>query len=227
MCSQVFQRMEHYFPEIKSPQVFSFSSGLLLIENPVIWQRQDNRLFIDTSSFLGKKNPAYKGIPEYLTNVLDKEFLSSKTAGALATALYAYDPKERTFLDKMIYEGKILSIKKALLPNTPDRKLLEYNTKQWDWAEQNEAGMYNYFVEKNYIYSVDPALDSRFLQFGPFSKFYTETDNETSPSVGKYIGFKICQKFLNEHPEVSLKDFLKMPAQEIFNQAKYKPKDIS
>lgn len=129
------------------------------------------------------------------------------------------------FIDELIYNGKIMTLQDAFLPDFPDYLKMNYTQKQYDWAKENEVNIWNFFVENNLVFSDDIRLNERFIKPGPFSKFYTEIDNESSPQVGIFEGWQICRKFFQEKPEIKLLDFLKLNAQEIFNQSKYKPKN--
>ena len=100
---------------------------------------------------------------------------------------------------------------------------MNYSETQQGWAEANEANIWNYFVENNMVFSDDPKLYERFLSVAPFSKFYTEIDQKSSPRVGSFIGWRICKAFYAQKPETKLSDFLRMNATEIFNQSNYKP----
>ena len=73
------------------------------------------------------------------------------------------------------------------------------------------------------VFSDDPQLARRFVEPGPFSKFYTQIDNESSPQIGIFIGWQICRAFYEKHPDTKLEDFMKMNATEIFNESGYKP----
>ena len=75
---------------------------------------------------------------------------------------------------------------------------MNYTPKQYDWAKENEVNIWNFFVENNLIFSDDIRLSERFIKPAPFSKFYTEIDNESSPQIGIFIGWEICKKFFND-----------------------------
>jgi hypothetical protein len=76
---------------------------------------------------------------------------------------------------------------------------MNYTQKQYEWATGNEANIWNYFVESNLIFGDDPRLGERFISPGPFSKFYTEIDNESSPQIGIFTGWQICKAYLKEN----------------------------
>ena len=68
--------------------------------------------------------------------------------------------------------------RQAFLPDFPDYLKMNYTQKQYEWAIANEANIWNFFVENNLVFSDDTRLGERFIKPGPFSKFYTEIDND-------------------------------------------------
>ncbi|MDO5616319.1 MAG: gliding motility protein GldB, partial [Cruoricaptor ignavus] len=105
----------------------------------------------------------------------------------------------------------------------PEDLKIGYTPQQYDWAKTNEANIWNYFVENDLLFSDDARLQERFIAPGPFSKFYTQIDNESSPQIAIFTGWQICKSFYAKHPKTPLQDFMKMSAEEIFNKAGYKP----
>jgi uncharacterized protein YjaZ len=125
----------------------------------------------------------------------------------------------------MVYQGKVMILQDAFLPTTPNYLKINYTQQQYQWAEANEANIWNYFVENNTIFGEDHRLEERFIAPGPFSKFYTEIDNKSSPQVGIFIGWQICKKYFLKNPTTKLNDFLTTDATTILNQSEYKPKN--
>lgn len=222
----LFSHIKTYFPSFKSPKVFLYSTAAYYdsIINPVFYKAEENYLFIDISAFLGYKNSAYEGLDYYIQKSMNPENLISKVSLNFAENMVSAKLEQQKFLDKLIYNGKIQILQDAFLPDTPDYLKLNYTKEQEAWNVANEANIWNYFVENDLVFSSDPRLAERFITPGPFSKFYTEIDNESSPQVGIWIGWQICKKYLAQHPDVKLKEFLAKPASEIFEQTDYKPK---
>ena len=126
-----------------------------------------------------------------------------------------------TFLDKIIYYGKILYYKDFTL-DTEDRLKIGYSKDKMKWATENEYFVWTYFVEKNILFSPDNNLINRFINDAPFSRFYLEIDNESSEKIGKYIGWQIVKSYMNNN-YVSLTELLKTSPSNIYNKSKYKP----
>ncbi len=223
--ADLFAHVQHYFPQFKNPKVYLFSSSLQMAEEPILYQPQENLLFIDITGFMGENNTNYKGVVEnYFQKSMNPQNIVPKVSLAFAQNAVRIDGDQQKFIDELIYSGKIMMLQDAFLPETPEYLKLNYTQKQYDWAIQNEANVWNYFVESNLLFSSDARLVGRFIAPGPFSKFYTEIDNESSPQIGVFTGYKICKKYFAENPETKLLDFLKMSGTDIFNKSDYKPK---
>ncbi|WBV58407.1 gliding motility protein GldB [Chryseobacterium daecheongense] len=219
----LFSHIRHYFPKFKSPKVYLFSSALQMIQDPVFYDEKGNLLFIDITGFMGDKNPNYKGLELYFQKSMNPNNIVPKVSRMFAENIVPFSTDHQKFIDQLIYNGKVMILQDAFLPDTPDYLKMNYTKQQYEWAVSNEGNIWNYFVENNLLFGDDHRLEERFISPGPFSKFYTDIDNESSPQIGIYTGWQICKKYLKEKPEVKLTDFLKMDATEIFNQSGYKP----
>ena len=222
--TDLFSHIKYYFPEFKTPQVYLFSSVLSGIMEPIFYRDDVNMLFIDITGFMGENNPNYKGLEQYFQTSMNPQNIVPKVSEVFANYFVQPNLNHQKFIDELIYNGKIMTLQDAFLPDFPDYLKMHYSQKQYEWAKQNEVNIWNYFVENNLIFSDDLRLKERFINPGPFSKFYTEIDNESSPRVGIFTGWQITRKFFQQNPETKLTDFLKMNAQDIFNQSNYKPK---
>lgn len=220
----LFSHIRFYFPSFKSPKVFLFSSALQMVQDPIFYDAKGNQLFIDMTGFMGDGNPNYKGLEMYFQKSMNPNNIVPKVAQIFAEGFVKESPDHQKFIDMMILNGKIMILKDAFLPTYPDYLKMNYTQKQYEWAVSNEANIWNYFVENNIIFGDDHRLEDRFIAPGPFSKFYTEIDNESSPQIAIFTGWQICKEYLKQKPETKLQDFLGLDATVIFNQSGYKPK---
>jgi hypothetical protein len=124
----------------------------------------------------------------------------------------------------MIDAGKELYLKDLLIPDYTDAEKIGYTPKQLQFCQENEAYIWENFVQNKYLYSTDSKLPNRFINMAPFSKFYLEIDNETPGRIGQWVGWQIIRSFVENNEEVTPKDLLAMEAHRIFEQSKYKPK---
>ena len=223
--ADLFSHIKNYFPEFKEPKVYLYSSALQGVMDPIFYHAKENMLFIDVTAFMGENNPNYKGLEQYFQKSMNPKNILPKVSEIFAEYFVQPNGNSQKFIDQIVYYGKLMILQDAFIPAEPDALKMNYTPEQYEWAKANETNVWNYFVENNLVFSDDQRLGERFINPAPFSKFYTEIDNESSPQIGIFIGWQICRKFYQKKPETKLADFLKMNAQEIFNQSNYKPKE--
>jgi hypothetical protein len=221
---ELFSHINYYFPQFKSPKVYLFSSALQMVQDPIFYDSKGNLLFIDITGFMGDGNANYKGLELYFQKSMNPQNIVPKVSQIFAENIVTESSDHQKFIDQLVLNGKIMILQDAFLPNFPDYLKMNYTKKQYDWAVNNEANVWNYFVESNLIFGDDHRLQERFISPGPFSKFYTEIDNESSPQIGIFTGWQICKEYFKQKPDTKLTDFLKMDTTKIFNESGYKPK---
>ncbi len=214
----LFRHVKYYFPGFEPPRIITLYSD---------WDYTKRAYYTDTvaylflDNFLGSNNRIYNGIPLYIRQTMTPQHLAPALAEEIAVARTPF-PKTRDFLSKMIYYGKILYLQKAFLPKVPDSILMGYSAKKWNWARENEHNVWLYFLDNKLLFDTHPQLNARFLDLAPFSKFYTEVDNESAGMIGRYIGWQIVREYM-KHTNANIPEMLQTPAQEIFRKSKYKP----
>lgn len=224
----LFKHIKYYYPQFKSPTVYLYSSFTSDYLNPITYIPQNNYLLIATDCFLGFDNKYYNmmNIDKYIQRTMSMEYFSSKTAKEIikGMAIVPRETNSQSFVSQMIYQGKILVLEDAFLPEVKDCYKIGYTQDQINWAKTNEYEIWSFFIESNYVFSDDISLSDRFLSLAPFSKFYTEVDSQSPGRIGCWTGWQICRKYLLENPQVNLQDFIKNPNHEqIFAKSKYKP----
>jgi len=181
----------------------------------------DTLLLIGLDNYLGSNHHFYDGLPLFIREDLTNRNIMSDIAEQFAINLI---PRIEfyTFLDKIIYYGKILYYKDLSL-DIEDRIKIGYSEEKIKWAEQNEYFVWTYFVENDILFSPDNNLINQFINDAPFSRFYLEIDNVSSEMIGKYIGWQIVKSYMNNN-NVSLTQMIKNTPSDIYNNSKYKPK---
>ncbi|HAT66024.1 MAG TPA: gliding motility lipoprotein GldB [Flavobacteriaceae bacterium] len=215
----LFQHIKYYFPDFSTPLVFTTTSDVDYRTKVIA---NDQFLIIEFDTYLGENHFFYEGISKYISKTMKPSQIIPDVASAYAKK-YISVPTQRSFLEQMIYYGKELYLKDLWLPNVPDADKMGYTEDEMIWAVENEVEVWRYFIENELLYSTDVKLLQRFITPAPFSKFNLEIDNESPGMIGRYIGWKIVQSYMEENP-VSLQQLMNKRAEEIFNDSKYKPK---
>jgi len=182
----------------------------------------DTLLLLGLDNYLGPNHPFYEGIPIYIKEDLGTENILPDIAEQFA---YTLIPRHQfyTFLDKIIYHGKILAYKDFSLNKFNDRLKIGYSKNKMKWAKDNEYFVWTYFIENDILFNPSNNLNSRFISDAPFSVFYLEIDQESSEMVGRYIGWQIVKSYLKNN-DVTLAEMLRTEPIEIYNNSRYKPK---
>ncbi len=218
--THLFQHITYYFPNLPIPRVVTLTNN---VDYQLKTVYTDSLLLISLDTFLGSKNPLYEGIPLYVKKELDPVYLPGQIVDKFGS-YYLPQPEDRTFLAQLIYYGKKLYLQDLLLPHLEDYLKIGYTPSELDWAVDNELFIWQYFVEKQLLYTTHPEFQQRFLDPAPFSKFYLEIDQESPGGIGRWVGWQIVKSFAAQNPERSIQHVLQTPALELFNQSKYKPK---
>ena len=185
---------------------------------------KDTIVIIGLDNYLGTKNHLYKGIPKYLSKRFDKKYLSTDLAESFAKLSVPPLKGNETFVEKLVYYGKIEWIKQLLVPGKQQHELLRYNKAELNWCEENEFNVWNYFVQKDLLFSKSKALNYRFFKPAPFSKFYLELDNQTPGEIGKWVGLRIVQSYAKSHSDMSVQRIINQSdLMTFFHHSRYKP----
>ncbi len=217
--TQLFQHLKYYFPEFKIPRVITVTSNVDYRNKAIV---TDSIVLISLDTYLGENHKFYDGIQEYL----NQNFRASQITPDLAKEYakkYSYQTSKKSLLDEMVYYGKLLYFKDAVLPNIADAEKIGYTQKQLDWSIANESEVWRYFIDRELLYSTDSKLPGRFINSAPFSKFYLELDGQSPGRIGQYLGWQIVRAYMRNN-DVSLSKMLITNADDIFKQSKFKPR---
>ena len=216
--TDLFKHIKYYYPNFKSPKIITLLTNVDY-ESKVIYA--DSLLLISLDMYLGKESTIYEDFPNYIKNNFTKEHLVVDVARAF-TDVQVPLSSDRTFISKIIQEGKKMYVLDAYLPELSDAEKMGYTQEQIDWATFNDQDVWKYFVQNKLLFSSDPELSRRFIDAAPFSKFYQANDNETPGRIGVWFGWQIVRAYM-QHNNTTLKDLLKTNNEEIFKKSKYKP----
>ena len=216
----LFKHLKYYFPKTQTPRV-------LVVINNVDYQSKaiyaDSLLLLSLDAYLGADHPLYEGIPQYIRQEMDIQYLSSHIVNKFAA--YKIPPnKDRSLLSQIIYFGKQIYLKDWVMPQFSDAQKMGYSDTQLQWLVDNEVYIWQYFIEKQLLFNTNPSLMQRFIAPAPFSKFYLEIDNQSPGRVGVWLGWQIIKSYMRRYPETEINTLLNLPAETLFSKSNYKPR---
>lgn len=217
--AELFKHVKYYFPKFEAPRVITILSNVDY-DNRIIYA--DSLMFISLDVYLGQEHEVYEDYPLYIKQNFNPDHLMVDAARELASPVIKPNPL-KSYISKIIQEGKEMYMIAAFLPDTSEQEIMGYTPDQYEWAVQSESNIWKYFIQKEMLYSNDPTLTERFISDAPFSKFYLEVDKDSPGRIGVWFGWQIVSSFM-EHNELSLQEMLVIDNEELFTKSKYKPK---
>jgi len=212
-----FRYLKYYFPDFKVPKIQTAVTG---IANDMYMS--DSLIIIGLDFYLGPEGKYVpKDIPSYLLKRYQKDYLVPQIILMYSNYYNATDMRDKTAIADMVYYGKAYYMAKNLMPCTPDSLLTGYTAFETQDIEDHEQVIWAGILENELLFETNNFLKDKFLSERP--KTY-EIGENCPGRIGRWVGWKIVQKYMDEHPDASLPELMKMQdAQTIFNESKYKP----
>lgn len=215
---EAFRYYHYYFPNRIIPKVFTCVSGF----NQSIVMT-DSILGIGVDKYLGRDCDYYPrlGIPQYLR-------LNMNPDKIVPDAMYAWGITEFPFVgygphlvDRMIYEGKMLYLLDALLPDTADSLKIGYTSEQMDFCRVKENAMWTYLAEYKMLFSTERMDVKRYVEDAPYTSSFTD---QSPGRTGAWLGWQIVRAYMKKHPETSLQELMDYKdCKDLLNKSGYQP----
>ena len=212
-------RVKYYFPEEKNPRVITLVNEVLIDKKAFY---TNDLILISLDTYLGKNHKFYEPFAEYQkANLETNQILPDLVTNFAFRKIVP--SQDKTLLSEMIYYGKLHYLKDLLLPETPNYQKIGYTELQEKFCIENESQMWSYLVTEKLLYDNNIKNYQRFIEDGPFTKFYLDIDKESPGRVGQWLGWQIVKSYM-ENNEATLDQLLKTEPTVIFNKSGYKPK---
>ncbi len=216
--TDAFRHYRYYFPGRRIPRIFTVISGF----NVSVFTG-DGFVGISLDKYLGSDYVLYPnlGFEKYKRRRMTRGMIPVDVMRAWAVAEFPFNDSVNNVLANMVYEGRLQYFLDAMLPGYPDTLKWGYTELQWKWANAYEKNIWDYLVEKNVLFS-QRALDIKtFTGDGPFT---TPFHHNSAPRAGTFIGYRIVQAFMKNHPDVTLGQLMEMKDYiRIYNESYYEP----
>lgn len=217
------QYLNHYFPAYKAPKKIITYIGPLDGYGDIL---TDDAFVVGLHHHLGKtasmySNPSVQEVyAAYLSNRFEPAYISVNCMKNIVLDMFPEKNEDAALVVLMVEKGKRLYALNKLLPFKDEYMLIGYTEKQLKDCYKHEAQIWNLFIQNNFLQTVDNNINKNYIGEGPKTQ---ELGDESPGNVGSFTGWQIVKKFMSKKPETSLAELMKMPAETIFEQAKYKP----
>lgn len=214
----LFGSINYYFNDWKQPGVKTFVSGFGGYD---LIQTKEMTL-IGLDYFLGPK-PKFtdQSFPSYILKYYTKEHLPIKVSMAISGQFNKVDEKDQTVLAHMLYYGKAYYFTKKMFPCVTDSVICEYSSNEIKLLEDDPAYIWSHFIDKALFYNNDREAIQKYIDDRP-NVF--EIGENCPGRIGRWLGYKIVESYMEENPEVSLSKLMsETDNKKIFNQSHYHP----
>ena len=130
--SKLYHNLNIYFSDFNYPRTITLNNGIDY-DYRIIYS--DDMLLISLDCYLGESR-FYSEIPSYQKSKMNKNYLFRDIAEKIVLSFVKY-PKERQFINRAIYYGKIM----YFIENALDfefLKIFKYDNDQINWLNKNE-----------------------------------------------------------------------------------------
>ena len=218
------QYAKYYFPNYKTPERVITFIGPVEGYGNVLTQ---SGLAVGLQLYLGKNFPVYHSefisevYPDYQQRRFEPAYIPVNCMKNVISDIYPEKNTNDPLVYQMIDAGKRLYMLDHFLPQTADSLKTGYTQQQLKGCYDNEADIWNYFVENNLLFITDPVQIRDYMVDGP----HTEAFGESSPGfLGQFVGWQIIKKWISLHDKTTLPQLINTPEKQIYDEAKYKPR---
>jgi gliding motility-associated lipoprotein GldB len=222
--TDAFKHIRYYYPNTKLPRLVSFFSGFS-VQTPV----GNDYIGIGLDMFLGRTSRFYpalvQSIPQYISRRFTPENITPRVIeGLIREDIFPDQDKDRTLLAKMVYNGKILYMMDAVMPDMADSLKIGYTSEQMEWANTYQPEVWAYFLQNDLLYEADYMKIQKYLTDAPFTPGIGQ-DSKSAPKLGISTGWQIVKKYMERNPDITLQQLMEeSDPQKILNGSKYKPR---
>lgn len=173
----------------------------------------DSIIYIGLNHYLGEDYAPYAYFPDYQRRRKVRSRLTTDVAEALVRINRPFKPSTPypTLLSRLIYEGAVtVAVSEATGSNITD--VMGYMPSEESLMLKSESNLWRTLLERNLIYSTDPAVARRLTGLTAVSD---GIGAGLPAGTGRYLGAKIVESYLKHNPSVTLDAILSSPPQEV------------
>jgi|HubBroStandDraft_1064217.scaffolds.fasta_scaffold81140_1 hypothetical protein len=221
---QGFRYVKHYFPLYPLPQkVVTFIGPL---DGPGV-ALTTHDLAIGLQAYAGKNFYFYqtgKGqdmYPGYISRRFEPEYMEANCLSAMEEDIFPDSSDGRPLIEEMVIKGRYWWLAEKLMPDAPDSIITGYMPAQLNWCGAHEGDIWGYLLQQNVLYTIDPDILKNYIGEGPYT---LGMPNSSPGNIGAWVGRQIVRKYVEGHPGIQPVDLMRVPAQKLFEESRYKPR---
>lgn len=205
--AEVVRRWHHFFPQKPIPEIIYYCSA---------W----NRSIATTDSIIGIALDCYLGanheitqklspdiFPGYVKENMDERYIIADAVKGFSAWNARSIYQQKDLLSELLFYGKIMYVAEALAPDLADSTLMNWNTRQWQWALAGEENVWKTLANEKTMYQSKPFEINKWFADGPFTSV-TGIPQQSAPQLGVWMGWNIIRSYMKKYPDTSLEALL-------------------
>ena len=222
--NKAFTRIKYLYPQYQVPVIYLMPS--IFVTN--LYATPDF-IAVGADMYLGSDYDVYdkwKVVYDYQKQGMRKECIPVDVLRVYITYTLPDSISDSRLLDQMIQRGKLMYLMAQILDELPGYEVMGWTKEQWDWSIRYEANIWHKIMDQQALYKRDNLLISHYLNEAPFTTEIVsdETDQDSPGRLGIWIGWRIVERYMEHHPEVTLQELMAEPdAQKILKLSLYQP----
>lgn len=214
--NEAFGQVKHFYPDFRAPEIKFMVSGFTGNDLYI----SDSLIIIGLDYFGGPQARYRPDVFDYQLRRYQKEYIVPSIIFFMSNKYNRLNANDPTLLSEMIGYGKGYEFVRQVLPNTPDSLILGYSEDNLKRTYNSQLDIWAFFITNKLLYEKNELKKQKFIGERPFT---TEIGNEVPGAIGRWIGWRIVSKFMEENPDVTLPQLmLKNNAAEILQESGYK-----
>lgn len=220
--TQAYANLSYYYPDFQPPRIQTLISGL---ETDLFIT--DSTVYVGLDYFLGS-DAKYRpnNMYAYMLRRYTKDFIvpSVMLLTGVDSRFNKNNEEDKTVLAEMIAYGKAYYFAKRMLPCVADSLLMGYSSREMEGSIAYEELIWSRLVQDQVLFSSSHLVKQRFLAERPKT---IEVGEDCPGRIAQWVGWRIVEKFMEEHPEVTLPQLMSISdAPRIFRESGYKPQVV-
>ena len=229
---EALKLVKYYFPTYKPPtQFITFIGPMDAYANTSTGGHgeiiTDYAICSGLQLHLGTESSFYQSeigrqlYPAYVSKRFNTDYIAINCMKNIIDDIFPPNYFDMSLLDVMIDQGKRMYLLDLLMPEVNPELKLGYTKEQYKGATDNEALIWNLFIENNLLFEKDQIKMRSFIGDGP----NTQELGEGSPGfISLFVGKQIVSKYMSLHPETPINELFSLKAADLLSASKYKPK---
>jgi len=232
--SQLQQIIERHFPNLEQesaelevalkryaihfkvdslPNIVAYNSGYNVGIYP-----SEAWLGIGLEWYCGNSHPIIEQLPpdvfpQYKLDKMLPEYLVPNALKGYVSFKFREMDASKNLLRRMVHAGKLQFITAKLLNMEDYARVLNFTESDYNWCTESAYDIWKFLLENDLFFNEDPMQINKLMNDGPFTPGMPV---ESPGGVGNWVGLQMVKEYMADHPEVTLRELMKMENDRVF-----------